>query len=135
MTISPRFGGKVRKKDLEKFKLSKNWDGQKFQNLTETKMDMSLGKVPGMLMENYKKRDRQTPAENIDIIPFDKEKFDSSDKKPKFIWYGHSVCLLQLNGVNMLIDPMLGQNASPIAPFATKRFSKNSQSTRLVYSG
>jgi L-ascorbate metabolism protein UlaG (beta-lactamase superfamily) len=30
-----------------------------------------------------------------------------------------------MNNKTLLIDPMLGSNASPIAPFATKRFSEN----------
>jgi len=35
---------------------------------------------------------------------------------------------LRINDKTILIDPMLGPNASPIAPFATKRFSENTLS-------
>jgi L-ascorbate metabolism protein UlaG (beta-lactamase superfamily) len=43
----------------------------------------------------------------------------------KYIWYGHSVLLMRINNKTILIDPMFGPDASPIAPFATKRFSSN----------
>ena len=43
----------------------------------------------------------------------------------KAIWYGHSAMLMRLNDKNILIDPMFGSDAAPIAPFKVKRFSEN----------
>jgi len=126
IAFKKQFGGKVRKQDLEKLEKSKYWKDGKFENFIETKMDMTLSKLPKMLKDSFTGKADRAPKENLNILPFDAIAFDSSDLEPKFIWYGHSVCLLQLNGKNLLIDPMLGQNASPIAPFATKRFSENS---------
>ena len=126
MTFNGQFGGKVRKQDLEKFEKSENWKNGKFENLIETRMDITLSKLPKLLKDNIKGKAARVPKEDLKILPFKASEFNPSDLEPKFIWYGHSVCLLQLNGKNLLIDPMLGPNASPIAPFATKRFSKNS---------
>jgi L-ascorbate metabolism protein UlaG (beta-lactamase superfamily) len=56
----------------------------------------------------------------------DKNWTKTSDRRPKFIWYGHSVLLLQLEGLNLLIDPMFGPDASPIAPMKSQRFTRHS---------
>ncbi len=128
MNLIPQFGAKVRKQDLVKFEKSSQWDGKQFKNLTETTMDIGLRNVPKLLIKAFTKRKERSPEKPIPIIPFDEAKFLPNDQKPKFIWYGHSVLLLQLNGKNLLIDPMLGGDASPIAPFASKRFSNDSLS-------
>ena len=120
-----QFGDKVRPHDEERFEKSKQWNGERFENLIETKMDMNILDLPKLLKERFTDRKSRSPEAPIPIIPFDKEKF-AKDGAPKFIWYGHSVCLLQIANKNILIDPMLGPNASPIAPFSTKRFSEAS---------
>lgn len=124
MTISPQFGGKVRKKDLKKFNKSKYWNGSKFENLIETSMDINLLSIPKLLIKNFTATAQRTPKKSLEVIPLEVDEF-SAGEKPKFVWYGHSVLLLRLNGKNLLIDPMFGPDASPIAPFSTKRFSKN----------
>lgn len=126
MKIHAQFGAKVRKKDLEKFQKSPNWDGKKFINLIETTMDVNIWNAPKLLRENFKNSKKKSPNSPIPILPFEASKFDTGDVKPKFVWYGHSVCLLQINGANILIDPMLGPDAAPIAPFKSKRFSEGS---------
>ncbi len=87
-------------------------------------MDIGPSKIPGLLKKQLFDTEGRSPKEPIPIIPFDSTTWDEDDK-PKFIWYGHSVLLLKLNGKNILIDPMLGPNAAPVAPFAIKRFSEN----------
>ena len=121
-----QFGGKVRKKDLEKFQSSKHWKNGKFENLIETRMDITLSKLPKLLKDNFTGKAKRAPQSSLPILPLDLKKFENTSGEPSFVWYGHSVCLMRINGKNLLIDPMLGSNASPIAPFATKRFSANS---------
>ncbi|NMM47529.1 MBL fold metallo-hydrolase [Marinigracilibium pacificum] len=125
MVKSPQFGKSVRKKDLIKFKNSPNWDGEKFVNLSETTMNINLQKLPGLLKQNFTNKKIRTPAMPLEVIPFDKNHFLNIQNSPGFAWYGHSVLLMRLNDQNILIDPMFGEDASPIAPFKTKRFSEN----------
>lgn len=122
--LNPQFGGKVEKKDLLRYSLSPNWKKGKFQNLEKTSLNINPKTLPGLLKQQLKKAPERTPEKPIEIEAFDKLKFSENDK-PKFIWYGHSVLLLQLNGKNLLIDPMFGPDASPIGPIRTKRFSEN----------
>lgn len=42
----------------------------------------------------------------------------------KVVWFGHSSSMLQLQGKNILIDPVLSQYSSPVRGFGSKRFSK-----------
>ncbi|MEN2282088.1 MBL fold metallo-hydrolase [Algoriphagus sp. SE2] len=120
-----QFGGKVTKKEIEKFKHIQNWDGEKFLNLEPTSMDFSLQALPKFLYKQFCEKEGREPTQKLPIQSFDKESFLAPSEKAKFIWYGHSVLLIRINNKTILIDPMLGPDASPIAPFSTKRFSEN----------
>lgn len=120
-----QFGGSIKKHHQDLYNRSTQWNGKVFENLSKTTMDVNLKTLPGLLKENIKGKKDRSPKENIEILKFNNKRFEPS-LIPKFIWYGHSVLLLQLNGKNILIDPMLGEDASPIGPIRTKRFSKNS---------
>ncbi|AWW32127.1 hypothetical protein DN752_19385 [Echinicola strongylocentroti] len=123
MSLKAQFGASLRKKDVEKFKASLTWKNNKFHNLSPTLMGFSLGNLPEMLKDNFSIRQIRMPKKALPIKPFAPDQFHNDDRKPKFVWYGHSVLLLQLAGKNILIDPMFGDDASPIAPIKTKRFS------------
>lgn len=123
-----QFGGKITKSDIEKYKEIENWDGEKFLNLEPTSMDFSFQALPKFLYKQFCEKAGREPRKHIPVIAFDKKEFLKSAGKAKFIWYGHSAILLRLDGKTILIDPMLGPNASPIAPFSTRRFSKDTLS-------
>ena len=120
-----QFGGKVTKTLSERYAKSPNWKNGKFENLAETTMGISIQSMPKLLYKQFfEKRDR-FPAKSLPVKPFNKEEFLAPSEKAKFIWYGHSVLLIRMNNKTILIDPMLGPDAAPIAPFASKRFSDN----------
>ena len=79
-----------------------------------------------MIYNQFFKRKGREPLKPLPILSLDKEAFLSPSEKAKMIWYGHSVVLMRVGGKTILIDPMLGPDASPIAPMSVKRFSKNS---------
>jgi L-ascorbate metabolism protein UlaG (beta-lactamase superfamily) len=120
-----QFGGKITKELQGQYEKSENWIDGKFQNLEKTEMDISLGKIPGVIYKQLT-QEGQSPKNPLPIIPFDQTAFLVPADKAKFIWYGHSVVLMRMNGKTILIDPMLGSDTTPIAPFDNKRFSKNS---------
>jgi L-ascorbate metabolism protein UlaG (beta-lactamase superfamily) len=119
------FGGKTTK-DLEaRYARSGQWNNGKFQNLEETTMSINFQSLPKLLYKQFCEKEGREPRSKLPITPFDKDSFERNSSTSKFIWYGHSVVLMRMNNQTLLIDPMLGDNASPIAPFATKRFSDN----------
>lgn len=122
---NPQFGGKLTKEEKSRLEKSEQWKKGIFQNESKTTMDMSLTSLPKLIKESIQGRKSINPKGEIPIIPFDSNQF-KLDGIPKFIWYGHSTLLLQVNNKNLLIDPMFGSDASPVGPIRTKRFSKDS---------
>ncbi len=123
-----QFGGKATKANLEQYAQSKNWSGKQFENLEETIMSLSFQDIPKLLYKQFCEKNGREPIGRLPVVPFDKEAFLAPADKAKFCWYGHSVILMRVENKTILIDPMLGSDASPIAPFKTKRFSENTLS-------
>lgn len=120
-----QFGASASKADKARYSLSPQWNGKAFENFSTTTMDVNLKTIPGLIRENWNGRKNRNAKTNLPIAPFSPHQFEK-DNTPKFVWYGHSVLLLQIGNKNLLIDPMLGPDASPIGPIRTKRFSENS---------
>lgn len=120
-----QFGGKLTKELLERYSQSPNWKNGKFENLEETNMSISLASMPKLLYKQFFENKGRMPETPIPVIPFNKEEFLKPSDKANFIWYGHSAILMRMNNKTILIDPMLGPDAAPIAPFKTARFSEN----------
>lgn len=120
-----QFGGRLTKELIARYEQSPNWKHGKFENLIETHMTLSFWDIPELLYKQFTDKKKREPLHPLPVLPFNREKFMADDSSTRFIWYGHSAILLRLASKTILIDPMLGSNASPIAPFKTKRFSKN----------
>lgn len=120
--LKKQFGGKITNSEKQKLANSIHWNGKQFKNLEPTTMDINWSTLPGLLKKQFTNTEGRRPQQNLPITPFNKEEFSSNNNK--FIWYGHGTFLLKLAGKNILIDPMFGQNASPIGPITTKRFSE-----------
>jgi len=123
--MNNQFGARATKIDIEKYGQSQNWVVKKFVNLEETNMEISFQNLPMLLYKQFCKKEGREPAVKLPVVPFDKDSFLAPSAKAKFIWYGHSVVLMHMNNKVILIDPMLGNNAAPIAPFSVKRFSND----------
>jgi len=123
--MNKQFGAKITKELEQRYARSANWDGKKFVNLEETTMDVSFLTLPNILYKQFCQREGRSPKQDLPIMPFNEAAFLAPSDKIKFIWYGHSVLLMRVNNKTLLIDPMLGSNAAPVAPFAIKRFSAN----------
>lgn len=123
--MKKQFGGRVTKEIKRQLEQSPNWGKKSFENLVETSMDIGITNMPKLLYDSFIKTKGRTPKSPLPIESFNKEEFLAQSDSAKFIWFGHSVVLLNVEGKIILIDPMLGPNASPIAPIKTKRFSEH----------
>jgi len=128
--VLKQLGGKVTPEEILGYSRSIHWDGAKFCNLEETKMDIPFRAIPKLLYRQLFQRKNRLPTCEIPLVPFNAEEFLAKTDTIKCVWFGHSALLLRINGLNLLIDPMFGQDAAPIAPFSIKRF--NAVSTDLV---
>lgn len=125
LRFNPQFGGRVSAENKKRYAESPNWKNNQFENLTETSMSFDMKKFPEFLRKQVTEGNIRKPKKTLPIKAFDKVQWQKNPEKPKFIWYGHSVLLLQIANKNFLIDPMLGPDASPVGPVRTRRFSEN----------
>jgi L-ascorbate metabolism protein UlaG (beta-lactamase superfamily) len=119
--FSPQFGGVPKGVRLEKMIQSKHFENGRFINLITTEMDMSLSKIPGLMYEFMFNGNGRTPAKPLPVR-FDASRSEYPDSAAKITWYGHSALLLEIDNKKILLDPMLGKAASPVA-FMTNRFA------------
>ncbi|MEZ5174287.1 MAG: MBL fold metallo-hydrolase [Bacteroidia bacterium] len=126
MISGQQFGGKITPELISEYSKSPNWKNNSFQNSVETAAAPGLSKFPSIIYKQIKGHKNQFPSKQIEINLPDWENFRKEEEQ--FFWFGHSAMLLQLSGKTILIDPMLGNNAAPVAPFAIKRFSENTLS-------
>lgn len=123
--MGKQFGAKVSKSEQQRYENSDNWKEGKFVNLEETSMSIDIQNLPKLIYKQFCKEKGREPESPLPIVPFQKEQFLNDTEETQFIWYGHSVVLMRMQGKTILIDPMLGGNAAPISPLPIKRFSKN----------
>lgn len=121
--ISKQFGGKITSADLQRYQNSPHWINGSFKNLTYTETAVNWRQLPDILCKQIKGHKDGNPQTFLPIRRFDIDKFLEPSSDYKFIWFGHSVLLLRIQGVTIAIDPMFGPDASPIGPKRTKRFS------------
>jgi L-ascorbate metabolism protein UlaG (beta-lactamase superfamily) len=121
---NPQFGSRPQKKDVLRYSRSPQWKDGQFLNSSVTTMDVNLWSMPGLLREFIKGRRRRVPVSPLLVQRLNTKDF-AEGSEPKFVWYGHSVVLFRVGGRNILVDPMFGDDASPIGPMRTRRFSEN----------
>ena len=125
INLSPQFGGSISKERKVIFEHSINFKNGKFSNLSGTKISMGftdmlktikayLSPVPNTTPT---KSLPQTKVDSLDILAHQK-------KESNLIWFGHSTFLLQLNGKNILLDPMFGSVPAPHPMLGNPRFNK-----------
>ncbi len=114
--VYPPFGGKT---PASKKRQSPNFVKNKFVNQIPTSMEMSFAGMISIIRDQLKGTPRSKPAHPL--IP---EHLEVSDtKQAQVTWFGHSAFLLQINGKNILLDPMFGKSASPFPAIGPQRFS------------
>lgn len=122
INFSPEFGGKVSEKQKLHYQNSKNYkDGKFILQKPISTSESTWNSIKKMMKGNPKgKPIADIPANTIDSVSI-----TTPTQKTTLTWFGHSTFLLQMEGKNILIDPMLGDNASPIPLGSTRRFTKN----------
>lgn len=116
ITFFPSFGGQVSKEDkLDYEKRAENYNNGKFTYPAEWVLEG--------LSEDTIVSDKDTlPKENIPVVT--PEFADAPDiDKLNVTWFGHSAMLVQLHGMNILIDPVFSERTSPVSFIGPKRFS------------
>lgn len=125
INLSPQFGGSISEENKQKYAKVSHYEDGKFVNPIPTSMDMKFGDIISLMGKYIKGNAKDKPSGQLPV-----EKVDSLDivNRPveltRLTWFGHSAFLLEIEGKNILIDPMLGDSPSPLPVLGTKRYSK-----------
>src|SRR5690606_5876841 len=88
-----------------------------FHNLVETNMDIGFQGFLKMFSERFfGDTDKQTPEGEIPVQAIDTTGFAAvQDTATVLTWLGHSAFMVEIDGKRLLLDPMMGDIASPIS--------------------
>ncbi|MFT3705831.1 MAG: MBL fold metallo-hydrolase [Agriterribacter sp.] len=117
----PSFGRLPEGNRLETIKKSPQYKDGSFKNFSETPMmieGVSMWKIIKKMY--FKKNPDVTPSHQL---PFIKKSFSPLGAgQPEITWFGHSSYLLQVNDLNILVDPVFSERASPVSYVGAKAF-------------
>lgn len=107
---------------LERIKESPQYKDDAFQNITLTLMKPEDVTYWQMFREVlFKQHPLRTPPAPIPTVKRDLKIRDSL-REPAVTWFGHSTVLIQIDGKNILIDPVFSARTSPVQYAGTKAF-------------
>lgn len=115
----PVFGKLPEGERLEKLKALANYGNGALENLSPTPTKPDDVSWFQMLSKVAKGNEKGTPPKAIRPLVPD---FSVSETL-KITWFGHSSYLLQVDGVNLLVDPVFSARTSPFQFLGTKNFA------------
>ncbi len=116
----PKFGKLPSGERLARIETAENYVGGTFKNLSHTP-DLPKGVTIWEVMKKFlfEKKPDQKPAGRIPSVKNDL--LNTEKDRDLLVWFGHSSYFMQIDGKNILVDPVLSGSASPL-PFGTKAF-------------
>ena len=118
------FGGKASRADRKNYaERSANFDGKKFHNEEDFSavMDKNAAPDPLTFSKRQPRPDFEFPTKMPDYLSDPGKRL--SLEEFRVTWFGHSSLLLQMHGMNILIDPVFSEMISPVSWVGSKRFS------------
>ena len=122
INLSPQFGGKPSELSLKKMNNSPNFKEGIFINKEKTLQ--STGFKWQTIPQFFTNGNNKVPNFEIPVETHKKSDFVSDNNQSKITWFGHSAALVEMEGLTIFIDPMLGEVAAPHPMLGSKRFNK-----------
>jgi len=97
---------------LERIKKSPNYINGSFVNLVETPVMAPNINYFDLMLGYFKKVENREPSFTIPSIKTDLKVPPSA--RPTITYFGHSAYMLQIDGKNLLMDPVLSERISPV---------------------
>ncbi len=121
----PSFGGDVTKERQQVYKQSEQFKEGIFINKKAVPKDLSFSESLNLAYKFFTiKVPNGRPKEDLKIIKLDSANVADYKSKTRMIWYGHSSFLLQMDGLNILLDPMFGMVPAPHPWLGDDRFNR-----------
>lgn len=99
---------------------SSNFDGKVFINPIPTTAG-SLGDMPKIMKDYISRKAESAPIRDFNFT--EKGKDSIGNGKTHINWLGHAAVLIEKNNRYILLDPMLGERASPFSFLGPKRYN------------
>ncbi|MDO6854529.1 MULTISPECIES: MBL fold metallo-hydrolase [Cellulophaga] len=120
----PTFGGDITKERKEIYKESPQYKNNKFNNTLPVPKDLSFTETLSLAYKFFTtKVPNARPKKDLNVKTVDSADVANYNKESRLFWYGHSSFLLQIEGKNILLDPMLGKVAAPHPLMGANRFN------------
>jgi L-ascorbate metabolism protein UlaG (beta-lactamase superfamily) len=114
------FGKKAQGERLLRIQKSPNFKDGVFHNLTETPMMTEDASYFKMLKKFIWKDEGVEPIKNIPS--FKRDLKVNPSEKPEITWFGHSSLFIQIQGKNILVDPVFSERPSPVSFVGSKSY-------------
>lgn len=119
LNFYPSIGTTPSKKQAQEYSKLENYRDGQFRNAKDPVMNINLK----TMIEFFKGDPSRAPQEETPVLKLDSleiEKFNNDSTR--LTWFGHSAFLLEIDGLKILLDPMLGPVPAPHPWLGTKRY-------------
>ena len=124
-TLSPNFGNAPSKEKQKNYKVSSQFKNGKFHNKKAVPKDLNFKETIAIAYKFFTtKVVNDRPKSDLQVSKLDSTKVDEYNEEARMFWFGHSSFLLQVDGKNILLDPMFGKVAAPHPLLGADRFNK-----------
>lgn len=121
MKFAKVFGGKPSMKQKQKYSQYPNHKQGKFTNLMP---QFTVTQAPDFIDDSLQPKSTRRPDFEIPYVKIDPKSLTQKTEHTRITWFGHSTMLLEMDGKNIMIDPMFGDVPSPVPFIGQKRYSK-----------
>lgn len=115
------FGSKPSEEQKLKYSNYPNHQDGRFVNLMPMNTVID---TPDFIDDSYQPTASRQPNFNIPYVKVNPIDLQKKTKHARFTWFGHSTFLVEIEGKNLMIDPMLSAVPSPVQRIGRKRYSK-----------
>ena len=121
----PTFGGDVTKEKQTTYQASTQFKDGIFHNVKSVPKALSFSETMSLAYTFFStKVTNGRPKEDLKIDQLDSTTVADYTGEARLVWFGHSSFLLQIDGLNILIDPMFGKVAAPHPTLGGSRFNE-----------
>lgn len=121
----PSFGGDISKERQTRYTQSEQFKDGIFHNKISVMQDQSFGKMLKIARKFFfEKVENGRPKQDLKVQKLDSAQVANYHQDTRLVWYSHSAFLLQIDGKNLLLDPMFSEVAAPHPLLGGKRFNK-----------
>ena len=121
MTLNPQFGGTPTFEQREGYEALDHYQDGAFMNLGGVTLEMD--DIWGTIGELIEGNPNATPPQKLPVDFIDSLTIAHKENTlTRLTWFGHSAFLLEVEGKNILLDPMLGKVCAPAEFLGTPRY-------------